>query len=603
MSSSIAHSSGRDSSQIAPTLSYWSDTTEGSTFQSEKLRYWTESHLQNADQILNPCAGVARLDVPGEVLRLDINEDADADLHIDFRDIEEYVEQNTFDAIVYDPPYTWGQAVNKYGIELDQNEFYFYDNETMEIFDRVLKPGGIVIQFGYTTSVMPLSLGYQTESVALFNKLGAQNDYLATVVRKPTSPGQHTSSTVISESVVPNAGAEKIKGFNVSKGGNGGEKIQIEYRHTLSKGSLNSALKPSVTSWLNSDDRVLHVYQDTPRFSLDDYACTTCAYTSIDINSSLNSLDADVVTTPWNIDSTFATGEFDAVVLDIPYNAFQRNIRSPQAETSSKSGVTHIDTVLKRSITNLVKGDGGRVIQIGQTATLMSGADYEYTRKGVTITNHDPEPHDWIIAVDEKPHENLEVAALGEGEVDGLYEHPHGAPDITNKRNRTQFEPHSDSCHCEHCGNSYFHHPAAYVDCPDCGAVAGNLCLSDSGQPVNPSGADHRIVEQDVCSSRVDEADAKHSGQCNSKEPTYLSADDQSVSEIVESLPDNLLTGDGAFLRRKQLEQRLSEEVSSTPRSTDIVEQVINCLETGNTPAQSTSKTTQTNASTLDEFF
>jgi hypothetical protein len=601
--STIAHTTATAESHPNPHLSYWSDTTEGSTFQSEKLRWWTESHLQDADQILNPCAGVARLDVPGDVLRLDINEDADADLHIDFRTIEDHVEPETFDAIVYDPPYTWVQAVKKYDLDLARDEFYFYDDDVMEIFDRILKPGGIIIQFGYSTSVMPLTLGYETEAVALFNKLGAQNDYLATVARKPTIPDQSTSATTVSQSVVPNAGAENIRGSNVSKGGNGGENIQMEYRHSLTNGSLNKALKPSITSWLDDDDRVLHIYQDTPRFSLDEYTCTTCAYTSADFDTDADSLSADVIVAPWNIDSTFATGEFDAVVLDIPYEAFQRNIRSPQAEASSKSGVTHVDTILKRSITNLVKGNGGRVIQIGQTATLMSGADYDYTRRGVTITNHATEPHDWIIAVDEKPHENLEVATLGDGEVDGLYQHPHGAPNITDKQNRTDFEPHPDSSHCEHCGNSYFHHPAAYVDCPDCGAIAGNLCLSDSGHPINPSGADHRITESDVCPSRLTEAETLHDGSCNRKEPSYVAADDELVSEVTDRLPADLLSGEHAYIRRKHLEQLLEDKLTAEPRSTDIIERVIERLGSRPVTTPETNAPADTTACTLDEYL
>lgn len=592
-----------EASQNEPTLSYWSDTTEGSTFQSEKLRWWTESHLQEADHILNPCAGEARLDVPGEVLRVDINEDADADLYIDFRDIGDHVEPNTFDAIVYDPPYTWGQAVNKYSLDLAQDNFYFYSDGVMEIFDTVLKPGGIVIQFGYTTSVMPLSLGYETEAVALFNKLGAQNDYLATVVRKPDTPHESTASTISSQSVTPNAGAENIRGAGVSTSGNGGANIDIEYRHTLTDQSLNDALRPSITSWIADDDRILHIYQDTPRFRLDEYDCTTCAYTSADLENDVAPSAADVITTPWNIDSTFATGEFDAVILDIPYEAFQRNIRSPQAEASSTSGVTHIDTVLKRSITNLVKGKGGRVIQIGQTATLMSGADYDYTRRGVTITNHTSEPHDWIIAVDEKPHENLEVATLGEGEVDGLYQNPHGAPNITDRRNRTNFDPHPDSSHCKHCGNSYFHHPAAYVDCPNCGAIAGNLCLSEGGTPVNPSGADHRITETDVCPSRLEEADRLHSGSCNKKSPSYLAANEETVTEITDALPDDLLSGDHSYLKQRQLEQTLEEKLTAEPRSTDIIERVVDRLKTGRNPAADTPTQAQTTECTLAEYL
>lgn len=109
----ILPANATESEGSPPSLRYYSDTTEGSTFESPKLRQWTESYLEEADRVLNPCAGNARLDVDGEVLRVDVNEDADADLHIDFRNLLEHADPESFDAIVYDPPYSYNQAKRK----------------------------------------------------------------------------------------------------------------------------------------------------------------------------------------------------------------------------------------------------------------------------------------------------------------------------------------------------------------------------------------------------------------------------------------------------------------------------------------------------------
>jgi hypothetical protein len=52
------------------------------------------------------------------------------------------------------------------------------------MFHQLLKPGGKVIQFGYTTTNMPGQLGYSREAIAVFNTLGPMHDILGTVDRR-----------------------------------------------------------------------------------------------------------------------------------------------------------------------------------------------------------------------------------------------------------------------------------------------------------------------------------------------------------------------------------------------------------------------------------
>ena len=52
-------------------------------------------------------------------------------------------------------------------------------------FHALLRPGGRVIQFGYTTTCMPNEFGYHRCSVAVWNTLGRMNDYLRVVDEKP----------------------------------------------------------------------------------------------------------------------------------------------------------------------------------------------------------------------------------------------------------------------------------------------------------------------------------------------------------------------------------------------------------------------------------
>jgi hypothetical protein len=592
--SSLAESDQFHQPHSEPSLSFWTDTTEGSTFQSDKLKYWTESHLKDAERVLNPCAGVASLSVGGEVLRVDIDEEADADLHIDFRDLPTHVESESFNAIVYDPPYTPHQARSKYRLDVSDEEFYFYSRKVKALFDQLLAPGGVFIQFGYSTVAMPRDFGYETVSVGLFNKLGSQNDYLGVAARKPSDPTQRMSPVAATETVTQNAGASEIDAGGISTSGNGGNSIEMRYEQAANGTSFEDVLAGAVGEWVRPTDRVLHIFEDEPRVSLSGGRYTTCRYDCVDIDSPDNPAPADVVETPWNIDARFGTGVFDVVVLDIPHSAFQRNIRTPQDEASSGSDVTHIDTALKRSITDLVSGNGGRVIQVGRTATLMSGIDYDYHRYGVSIIQHPDLNHDRVIAIDEKPHENIEVAGLGKGEVDGLYQNPHGAPKITSKHQRTEFEPDSDSEFCVHCGNHFFHDPAIYVSCIECGARPGTLCVTDRDTPRYPSSPDQRVTAQDVHQQRLEQARKKHTGECNSKSARYLNANPETVNDIVEKISSGSTGHELSKLERKRLETNIEEEYSTKPRSTNLPSKVIEALTTNHSVEKDDTEETNT---------
>lgn len=581
-----------------PSLRYYSDTTEGSTFESPKLRRWTESHLGDADRILNPCAGTARLDVDGEVLRVDVNEDADADLNIDFRNLLDHVEPESFDAIVYDPPYSYNQAVSKYGLDIDRDDFYFFSDRVMELFNTLLAPGGVFLQFGYTTAAMPPEYGYEVVGVSLFNKLGSQNDYLGVALQKPDSEPSEALPLSVEDTVLPNVGADQISGSDVSAGGNGGDPIEMRYQRCGSNTGYENAVSSAVNRWVNSTDRVLHIYESRPTVDPASADVTRCAYRSIDLQAPDEEADADVTETPWNIASAFATGVFDAVILDIPYSAFQQNIRTPWKEAANGGDKTHVATALKRGITDLVDGDGGRVIQIGRTATLMSGLDYDYRRSGVGIIQHPSKETDRIVVVDEKPHENLETVGLPDGEVD-RYETHHiitgreNATGTTSKYSRTDLPP-TDSAHfCVHCGNHFYYHPAMYLSCVECGAQPGNYCVGDDGG----------VLYGTIHDSRVSDAEKRHDGSCNHKNPSYISASEERVEAIVNALreqvsPEDL---DGGFTENN-LRVRLETEVAETPRSTDIVERVLSELRrpaasTASRQEETTSTTTETSLS------
>jgi len=614
-----------------PSLTYITDTTEGSTFESPKLKHWVESRLAHngVTSLLNPCAGTASLSTDADVLRVDVDEGAAADLHIDFRNLDAHVAANSFDGIVYDPPYTPNQARTTYDIDVSDDEFYFYDDSVFELFDRLLEPGGIFILFGYTTAGMPSAYGYTVSDVAVFNKLGAQNDYLGTVFQKPLDTAAHGRSTPASyrahTTTVPNATAPNTQSRSISTTGNGSQPVRVAYHRRHPQTSYHTGLSDAVAPWVSGSDRVLHLYQESPSLTLTADTVITCRYTSPDISdppaapavgdgrrqqanapstsgfvtptpptnplpavfteidaatntddseqsagepsvepleesvhasvdgsqtppvtshdeTSYNSDAAapDYVVTPWNLSPTFATGVFDAVVLDLPYTAFQQTLRTPHEQATPGGDKTHVATAIKRGVSDIVSGETGRVIQIGRTATLMSGLEFNYTRAGVTVVHQPRDDADRIVSVDVKSHSNLETTGLPEGDVDRYdthhithpTSHPNGA---TSKHHRTDVPPSPSGHFCLHCGNQFYYHPALYRSCATCGALPGSHCVDpDTG----------RIHHTTIHDTRIADAIKLHQHQCHSRSRTELT--DQTASST-QTAPESTATSLGDF--------------------------------------------------------
>jgi len=148
------------------------------TFKSDKIRRWVEERLTG--RVLNACAGKTKLAHDNEIVRNDIDEERDADTHHDVCELADHFDAESFDTVVFDPPFSQNQANRSYeGRQVGD------DALAKRQIDEVLAPGGRVIGFGFTTTLMPMSLGYERREVAVFNTLGRMNDYLAAVDEKP----------------------------------------------------------------------------------------------------------------------------------------------------------------------------------------------------------------------------------------------------------------------------------------------------------------------------------------------------------------------------------------------------------------------------------
>jgi hypothetical protein len=140
------------------------------TFQMPKLRKWMEDRIEG--HTLNLFGGITRL--KGDVVYNDLNPDLPADLRRDAYDLNQWADSHArFDTVIFDPPYSAFQAVRTYGRKRAQEVTHARD-----VVEYVLKPGGRVISFGFNTTGMGMSRGYEKEAILIVNCGGSHNDYL-----------------------------------------------------------------------------------------------------------------------------------------------------------------------------------------------------------------------------------------------------------------------------------------------------------------------------------------------------------------------------------------------------------------------------------------
>ena len=170
------------------------------TFDNSTVRKWAVSHLSG--EVLNACCGQNEIDTQANVFRNDIDESVNADTHVDAAFLAAEYGPNTFDCILYDPPWSEYQANYRYDGKhvigddykrsLDDLPFEIDRGKTTvgrarlakEGFDYLLKPGGIVIELSYNATCMPSRLQYERVKRVMFDPIGESNCMIGSVDRK-----------------------------------------------------------------------------------------------------------------------------------------------------------------------------------------------------------------------------------------------------------------------------------------------------------------------------------------------------------------------------------------------------------------------------------
>ncbi|MFC3958902.1 hypothetical protein [Halovivax cerinus] len=169
----LVSNGGRDPDGSARMIGRW-------TFQYTPARRLVEKNLTG--RVLNACAGKTKLRHDGEIVRNDLNPDLDADTHLDVATIADHFDPQSFDTVVFDPPFDQKQAEEKYD-GLHASDVY----SALEQFNELVRPDGAVIVFGWNSWGMRSFHAFEREETVLLQRGPIHRDVIVTVDRRTSS--------------------------------------------------------------------------------------------------------------------------------------------------------------------------------------------------------------------------------------------------------------------------------------------------------------------------------------------------------------------------------------------------------------------------------
>lgn len=142
------------------------------TFQSPKIKKWVEENSKG--KVLNLFAGKTLLNL--DEIRNDIDESVPAHFHYDAYDMVKGYVGDPFDTIILDPPYSYRKSMEMYKGNYTSKFKLIADN-----LERILKPDGRIISFGYHSTFMGKKRGFELKKMCIFAHGGAQHCTIAII--------------------------------------------------------------------------------------------------------------------------------------------------------------------------------------------------------------------------------------------------------------------------------------------------------------------------------------------------------------------------------------------------------------------------------------
>jgi hypothetical protein len=119
----------------------------------------------------------------------DLNPDTKAEYHLDALDFLRKLKDDgvTADLVIFDPPYSLRQITEVYdevGKKMSKRESTRFYGDVRDAIDPLVRPGGVVLSFGWNSIGMGKTRGYEIEEVLLVCHGRAHNDTICVADRK-----------------------------------------------------------------------------------------------------------------------------------------------------------------------------------------------------------------------------------------------------------------------------------------------------------------------------------------------------------------------------------------------------------------------------------
>lgn len=154
------------------------------TFSIPPINEIIKKHIVGRELIIDPFSNNNRI----ATITNDIDPSCDADYHMDALDFLKKFDDESVDAVLYDPPYSPRQVAECYKkldmtVNMQTTQGSYWSNQKKEI-SRIVKPGGVVITCGWNSGGIGQKYGFTIEEILLVPHGGWHNDTIVTVETK-----------------------------------------------------------------------------------------------------------------------------------------------------------------------------------------------------------------------------------------------------------------------------------------------------------------------------------------------------------------------------------------------------------------------------------
>jgi hypothetical protein len=153
------------------------------TFKIKPISEFISNNIRDG-LILDPFANRAS---DFNAITNDINPKSKTDYHLDALDFLKIWKNESCDALFFDPPYSLRQLKECYdgiGLSLTHHQTKHFFSEIKNEIERIMKKGGVVFSFGWSSVGMGKSRSFEKKEILLVSHGGIHNDTICLLEEK-----------------------------------------------------------------------------------------------------------------------------------------------------------------------------------------------------------------------------------------------------------------------------------------------------------------------------------------------------------------------------------------------------------------------------------